>query len=142
MWNQVQWWVGRTLPNGSFVPLAGKTGAVDYGNYQPSPITENNSMGIDVASNGGAQYVTCKSGAAPDGKGRRVMFSWLAEGLLGATPGTARKNVSTRSLPRDISMSADNMLLQAPVPELQSLRLSGSGNTLRVTHRVPHASRN
>ena len=118
------------------MPLPGKTGAIDYGNYQPSPITKNNTMGIDVASNGGAQYVTCKSGAAADGKGRRVMFSWLAEGLLGATPHTARKNISTRALPRDITMTADNMLLQAPVPELQSLRLRGSGDTLRVSVKL------
>ena len=51
----MQWWVGNTLKNGSFVPSPGKTGAVDYGNYQPSPITANNSMGIDMASNGGTQ---------------------------------------------------------------------------------------
>jgi hypothetical protein len=45
VWNQVQWWVGSLLANGSFVPAPGKTGAVDYGNYEPSPITANNSMG-------------------------------------------------------------------------------------------------
>ena len=82
VWNQVQWWVGSLLPNGSFVPTPGKTGAVDYGNYEPSPITANNSMGIDVASNGGTQYYTCKTGAAADGKGRRVPSSRNQPGRL------------------------------------------------------------
>ena len=63
-------------------------------------------MGIDVASNGGTQYYACKSGAAANGKGRRVMFSWLLEGLTGATPNTALENVSVRALPRDITMTA------------------------------------
>jgi hypothetical protein len=135
VWNQVQWWVGSLLANGSFVAAHGKTGAVDYGNYEPSPITQNNSMGIDVASNGGAQYYTCKSGAAADGKGRRVMFSWLLEGLTGARPRTARTNVSTRALPRDVTLDpATDMLLQRPVPELKSLRLSSSDrDTLKLT---------
>lgn len=135
VWNQVQWWVGSLLANGSFAPASGKTGAVDYGNYEPSPITENNSMGIDVASNGGTQYYTCKSGAAADGKGRRVMFSWLMEGLSGARPRTARTNVSTRALPRDVTLdAATNMLLQRPVPELKSLRLTSSeGDTLKLS---------
>lgn len=74
VWNQVQWWVGRTMSNGSFVPTPGKSGAIDYGNYEPSPLTPNNSLGIDVASNGGTQYYTSKSGAAANGKGRRVTF--------------------------------------------------------------------
>ena len=61
------------------------------------------------------------------------MFSWLLEGLTGARPQTARTNVSTRALPRDISLSRTNMLLQRPVPELKSLRLTGSGQTLKLT---------
>ena len=34
------------------------------------------------------------------------MFSWLLEGLTGATPNTALENVSVRALPRDITMTA------------------------------------
>ena len=63
------------------------------------------------------------------------MFSWLMEGLAGARPHTARTNVSTRALPRDVTLDpATDMLLQRPVPELKSLRLGGSiGDTLTQT---------
>ena len=130
VWNQVQWWTGRLLSNGSFAPIPGKTGAVDYGNYEPSP---SNSIGIDVATNGGTQYYTCKSGGDVHGGGRRVMFSWLLEGLTGARPYTARTNVSTRALPRDLTLDGNSMLLQRPVPELKSLRMSGSGDIFNLT---------
>ena len=70
-----------------------------------------------MASNGGTQYYTCKTGAAADGKGRRVMFSWLMEGISGATPHTKRLNVSTRALPRDVTLDpATDMLLQVRKP--------------------------
>ena len=131
IWNQVQYWIGRTLRNGSFVAFTNadgrvNTGAVDYGNYGPSPITPNNSMGIDVAGLGGTQYYTCKTGQDLTGgynvSGRRIMFAWLMEGLSGAFPKTRVSNISVRALPRDITLrvngKGDHEMLQAPVSEL------------------------
>ena len=145
IWNQVQFWVGETLSNGSFVPFTRadgslNTGAVDYGNYGPSPITTNNSMGIDVAGLGGTQYYTCKTGQdlthGHGAYGRRIMFAWLMAGASGAFPNTKANNVSVRALPRDITLrvnsKGDHEMLQAPVPELKTLRMT-SGHLQRTT---------
>ena len=145
IWNQVQFWIGETLGNGSFVPFTNangsvSTGAVDYGNYGPSPITHNNSMGIDVAGLGGTQYYTCKTGqdltAGYNTSGRRIMFAWLMAGASGAFPNTGIHNVSVRALPRDVTLrvnaKGEHEMLQAPVPELQVLRMT-DGHLPRTT---------
>jgi sucrose-6-phosphate hydrolase SacC (GH32 family) len=128
IWNQVQWWVGKPLPNGSFVPNT--TGAMDYGQYEPS---SSSPLGYDIASNGGAQYYTPKSGAGQGGTGRRVVFSWLEDGLTGAAAGTANASSNCRALPRDWRLDpASHTILQQPVPELASLRLGGPGDHVRM----------
>ncbi len=126
IWNQVQWWVGKTIANGSFVPI--NSGAMDYGQYKPAP---NTPLGYDIATNGGAQYYTPKSGAGQGGRGRRVVFSWLEDGLTGAAPGTADRLANCRALPRDWSIDAETKtVLQQPVPELSTLRMpeNSTGN--------------
>ena len=112
--------------------------AVDWSCFSPSNVTAG---GLDVAWEWGpSQYGCCpKTVGGPDaapGKPRRVMFGWQQNGGSDGNAPHGDTNENAFTLPRDVTLSANNTIVQRFIPELQTLRIE-SAHYSAITKRFP-----
>ena len=136
--------VGKQLNGGRFTDLRGETlwdqpgdtGMIDWGSFTPRALAlaTNDSSGSSGGGGGGGHAVLKGLDALVGGQGRGMSMART----LGSDPNqvaVAGRRVIVgwtsglwhlQSLPQDLSVGADDQLLQAFVPELQSLRVGPS----------------